>query len=895
MSFIRVVRDRLRALRSPDRVRSEIDEELRFHLDMQTRDHIARGMSPPDARRLARQRFGRLSSIRELAYDVRGGGHLEALVQDLRYALRRLRAPVFTLAATFTLVLGIGSVAAMFAIVYGVLLAPLPYGHPGQLVSVGLDARSPELRHVQQPPGVYFTFERYARSIEKIAFYRSGNANIWTRDVDQPERVTATWMTAAGIPLLQAAPILGRSFTAEEDQSQSPWVVVISEALWRSRFNSARDVIGKTLYVNSVPREVIGVMPERFRFPGADTRLWLPARLDRDTTLMGDFSYSGVARLAPGATPDMAQHDLATVLPRIADLFPRLESGASTQAWLKETSLAAVVTPLRESMTNGIAGTLWMLTAAAGLVLLVACANVANLILVRADSRQLELAVREALGASRWRIVTHFAGEAIVLTGAAGAAACAAAWGGVRALVAFGPANVPRLAELRVGLTTIVFVAAVCGVSTIICTITPALRIQQGTLSINLRDGGRSDTAGVSRQRVRTTIVALQIALAFVVLAASALLLRTFQRLHNERPGFDASNVLTIWTQLPFARYRHDTSAVLFYARLTAAARQLPTVRAAGLTTRLPLGDGETRQQSFQLSDEGRDVSLPVNVIDDGYFATMGIPLLAGAVFRPLGLQRDGEMVVSQRAAAILWNDRTGRATLGRRLLLAPSGPSYTVIGIVGDVREHDLGTPPAATVYVPQSVPINSTGEPSARRTMALVVRTSGAEAPVVQAMGKIVHDLDPTVPIFNVAPMSDVVRESTARLSLVLTLMSAAAVITLVLGTIGLYGVVAYMVALRTREFGVRIALGADPRRLARTVAMRGLTVIGVGVGVGLVLFTAAAPFLKAFVYGIATSDPLTLASAILTLVATASIANWLPARRAALVDPAQALRSD
>jgi predicted permease len=810
-------------------------------------------------------------------------------------ALRSLRrTPVFTLGATLTLVLGIGAVAAMFAIVHGVLLAPLQYGHPERLVSLGTDARAPERRHVLQPPGMYFTFRRYARQLEAIGFYRSGNANIWTSDADQPDRVTATWVTASTIPLLQVAPILGRSFTADEDEPNGPWPVIISESVWRNRFRSARDVIGKKLFVNSVPREVVAVMPDAFRFPGPDTRLWLPAKISRDVTLMGDFSYSAVARLAPGATPELAQRDLAAVLPKIVDLFPRLESGTSTKEWLDQTNLSPVVTPLRDEMTHGIAGSLWMLSAAAALVLLVACANVTNLMLIRADSRQLELAVREALGASRWRILSHFLGESLIVSGGAGAAALVAAWAAVRALVAFGPTDIPRLAELHVGLTTPVFVAAVAILTATICSAVPVVRVRRGALSISLRDGGRGDTAGKARHRVRTTIAALQIAVAFVVVGASALLLRTFERLRNERAGFDVTNVTTLWTQLPFARYGNDSSAVVFYGRLTAAVRQLPMVRAAGLTTQLPLGEGETRQQTFKLQEDGRAFSLPVDVIDDGYLETMRIPVVAGRAFEPSGVQRDGEMIISQRAAATLFNDQSGRSALGRRMALAPAGPLYTVIGVAGDVRDHDLASPPSATLYVPQAVPIDST-EPRARRTLALVVKTSGSAAPAIAAVRKIVRDLDPTVPIFNVAPMSDVVRASTARLSLVLTLISAAAVISLVLGTIGLYGVVAYIVALRTREFGVRIALGADPRLLARSVAMRGLVLIAFGVGAGIVLFIVAAPFLRAFVYGVPTSDPLTLGSAALALVATASIATWLPARRAARVDPAEALRAE
>jgi putative ABC transport system permease protein len=813
---------------------------------------------------------------------------------SLQHALRSLqRTPVFTAAAILTLVLGIGSVAATFAIVDGVLLEPLPFGHPGRLVSVGLQAA--ELRRIDQPPAVFFTYKRFARRIDDIGFYRTGNANIWTGNGgDAPERVTATWVTASVIPLLQVRPILGRPFTNDEDRVRDPNVVILSERVWRTRFHSARDVIGKKLTVNSVPREIVGVMPQTFIFPAADTRLWLPARANPNVVVAGDFSYTGVARLASGATPEDAQRELASILPRVAELFPRLESGTATTDWLEQTRAAPVVVPLRDEVTNGIARTLWMVAVAAGLVLLVAWANVSNLMLIRADGRQLELAVREALGASRLRIVTHFLGESLVLAAAAGAVALLAAWGAVRALVAFGPADVPRLTELRIGSTTVAFVVVCSIVGAVICAAVPVFRVRRGTLSINLRDGGRGDTAGKTRQRLRATIAALQIAVALVVSTGSALLLRSFHQLYQERPGFDATNVMTIWTQLPFARYG-DSSSVRFYARLSEAVGKLPSVLGAGLTTRLPLGAGETRQQSFRVVGDGRTISLPVDVVDDGYFTTMRIPSIAGRGFQRLGEQRDGDIVISQGTAATIWNDPTGRTAVGRRLALAPSGPSYTVVGVVGDVRDHDLATAPSAMLYMPQAVPIDPIAEPGARRTMALVVRTSGLPTATVAGVRQIVRDLDPTVPTFNVERMSDVVRASTARLSLALSLMTAAAAITLVLGTVGLYGVMAYMVALRTREFGVRVALGADPEQLARTVAMRGLELTAGGVAGGFVLYAIAAPFLRAFLYGVTTSDPLTLVGTTLALVATASLASWLPARRAAHVDPADALRAE
>lgn len=825
-----------------------------------------------------------------------------AVLQNLRYAVRALRTrPLFATAATLTLVLGIGSAAAMFAVVYGVLLAPLPYGHPERLVSIGLDVRSPELRRVPQPPGAYYTFGRYARRLASIGAFRTGNANIWTGAADAgaaaPERVAAAWVTASAIPLLQVPPLLGRSFTVDEDRGDGPNAVVLSERVWRTRFGAAPDVVGRTLYVNSAARVVVGVMPDRFRFPDAATRVWLPAKLDRDRTGMGDFSYRGVARLAPGADAGLAERELAAALPRLADDFPRLASGMATADWLAEARPAPVVTPLRGEVTRGVARALWMLAAAAALVLLVACANVTNLMLIRADGRRAELAVREALGARGWRARAPLFGEAVVLSAAAGTVALAAAWGAVRALVAFGPADVPRLAELHVGPATVAFVTGVSAASAALCTIVSAFRTRRTGLLIGLRDGGRGDTAGQARQRLRTTIAAFQIAVALVVVAGSALLLRTFRRLHEERPGFDATHVVTVWTQLPYARYG-DSSAVAFYARLAAAVRQLPGVRAAGLTTRVPLGDGEVRQEAFRVPGEGGALSLPTITVDDGYFAALGVPLLAGRGFAPSdpsGPPRGGETVLSRRAAAALWHDATGQRALGRRLTLAPSGLSYTVVGVAGDVRDHDLGTPPSATLYVSPAARADTLGGSEAPRTMALVVRTSGPPETVVPAVRGVVRALDPEVPIFDVASMDDVVRASTARLALALALLSASAAVTLVLGAVGLYGVLAYTVALRTREFGVRAALGADPRALARGVVVRGLALIAAGVGAGLAVFAAAAPLLRAFLYGVTAADPATLAVAVLALVAMGALASWFPARRAARVQPAEALRAE
>lgn len=825
-------------------------------------------------------------------------------MSPLPHAMRSLkRTPVFAIAVVITLAIGIAAVASMFAIVYGVLLAPLPYGEPDRLVSIGLQT---DAGWIGQPPALQVTYAERAQTLDGVGLHRTGSTNIWTPGSDDGARsVIATWVTPSMMPLLRISPMLGRSFSAEEALRGGPNAVILSEAEWRSRFHGAPDVLGKTLMVNSVAREIIGVMPAGFSFPTSATRVWLPAKRVEGATV-GDFLYAGVARLAPGATAERAQNELAAVLPRMAETFPHLEASAadrargrvsspSTAAWLADVRPTPVVEPLRDRITGDIAPTLWMLAGAAALVLLVAWSNVANLLLIRADARQPELAVRAALGAGRLRTATHFAAEALVLGATAGAMALLLTLAAVAAIASHGPPDVPRLAELGVGLPTLGFIAMITGLGVIVCAAVPATRSWRASLARGLRDGGRSASTGRSRLRLRAIITTLQIALALVVTMGSALLLRTALELYRVDPGFDGTQVTTLRTQLPFARY-DDAAAVAFYARLAEEAGQLPTVRSAGLTMKVPLaGRGGMLEQTFRIDGEGQTRSLPVNVVDGGYFAAMSIPLRAGRGFQSYEPQRASDVVINRQAAAMLFGDPAGTASVGKRLTLATSGSSYTVVGVAGDVRYQDLATAPVAMAYRPLAVSTEPDAEPTARHNMALVVRSSGASAALVPALRQIVHRIDPAVSIYGVETMNDVVRASTARLSLVLALMTVAAAITLVLGAIGLYGVMAYMVALRAREFGVRMALGADPKRIARLVGGRGLVLTVSGIAAGFAIYAATAPLLRSFLYGVTPSDPPTLLGATAVLLGTAAVASWLPARRAARMDPAQSLRAD
>jgi putative ABC transport system permease protein len=639
-------------------------------------------------------------------------------------------------------------------------------------------------------------------------------------------------------------------------------------------------------------------MPERFRFPHATTQIWLPMQIDAAAPYTSGFAYPAVARMRAGVSVDDVNRDLATVLPRILEEFPTRTNGVPTRMVMEQAKPRPFVVPLREDVTGGVARTLWIVAAAAGLVLLVACANVANLILVRADGRQRELAVREALGAGRLRLMAHFLGDSAIIGAMAGGAALLVAWAAVRALVATGPSEIPRLAEIHIDIATVGFTILISVIVVALCSVIPAVCIGRTQLSQALREGGRSGTGGKAQHRLRGTMVAFQIAIALVALAGSGLLLRTFQQLNAVRPGFDATNVTTFWMSLPRSRYADDSSQVRFYAQLIERAAAIPGVQIVGLTSKLPLvGNGMNQNPFYVEGDVSAANTIPplqiYTTADAGYFAALKIPLIAGRMFEPPGVQREDEAIISQRTAEQFWSDPTGKTAIGKRFRALPTGPWATVIGVVGATRDTALAGPAGQAVYVPVTYETTTLSAQS-KRTMALVVRSAGA-TPLAAAVQSVVHSLDPVLPIYDVRTMDGVVHAHMARLSFTIMLLGGAAVITLLLGAIGLYGVMAYLVTLRTRELGVRIALGAEPRAVALMMTNHGLLLTAVGVAGGLAMFALVARFLRTFLYGVAASDPLTLAGASLTLVAIAALASWIPARRAAAVDPADALRAE
>ena len=823
------------------------------------------------------------------------------IAQPLRHAWRSLRrTPAFTVTVVLTLVIGIGAAVAIFAVVNGVLLRPLPYGDPERLVGTWHALPGVNISKANQTSGTYFTYQRFAQTIESIGLSQEGAVNVSEPGgAGEPQRLASGTITATLIPTLRVSPLLGRNFTEAEDRPNGPEVVIIGERLWRNRFAADPGIIGRTMDVNGLAREIVGVMPGRFRYPAAETQLWFPMRLDPNASFSGGFNYNGIARLKPGMTVQAAQREFTAVLPRLVELYPLLVPGVSSQVLLDQARPSPLLVPLRQDQTEAIARTLWMVAAAAGLVLLVACANVANLVLVRADSRQRELAVREALGAGRARVLAHFLGESALLAAIAAALGLIVAWIAVRALVVAGPAGIPRLEELSIDATTVLFAVAVATVAAGITSVIPALRIGRVPLFHALREGGRGGTAGKSQHRLRGAMVAVQIALALVVLAGSGLLVRTFQRLNAVRPGFEAERVATFWLSLPRARYANDSALVRFWTTVTERVAALPGVQSVGLSSRLPLLPyGMNRNPFYAEDDPTTETQIPplqlYTVADGAYFRTMGIPLVAGRPFDRLGVQRAGEAIISQRTAEQFWKDPTGRAAIGKRFRSLPNSPWYTIVGVVGDARDTALAAAPAQTVYFPVSAD-RDTLFSQGQRTLALVVRTAGEPTTVIKPVQGAIRELDPTLPTFEVRPMTAVMRASMAQLSFTIAMLGAAAGVTLLLGAIGLYGVMAYLVTLRTRELGVRIALGAQPRAVAAMMTRQGLLLTVFGIGGGLVLFALVARFLRAFLFGVAPGDPVALAAAALVLVGVATLASWIPARRAARVDPADTLRAE
>ncbi len=885
---------------------AELMEEIQTHFRMAVADRIARGEAPEDAEAAARREFGNRTQVQETTRSMWRGAGLDAAGRYVRHASRGLlRSPGFTIAATLTLGLGIGGLTAIATVVHAVLLQPLPYPESDRLFSVPIAFMKAGGLETEQSDASFLALQRLNRSAEVLGASLVTEVNL--SDDREPERVPAAKVTVGFFQVLKPVPILGRAFVESEDSPGGVPVVVLSEGLWKRRFGAARDVIGRTLSVEGSPHEVIGVMPSWVNLPNEDVQLWMPLRLDPSNTFAASSAYGVIARLRPRVDPKTAQRDFQSALARLPDLYPSAGFGISTRDMMAMADPVMVVRPLRDQVVGDIGSVLWVLFGTGAFVLLVACANVATLFLVRADGRQREMAVRAALGASRVGLLGQFVAEGMVLATAGAALGLALTVAGIRALSRGGTAGIPRLGELAVNGFTIGLVLILTVLVGLGCSILALARIRRRNVAAALRSGGRAATADRQRQRARHSLVVAQVTLAFALLAGSGLLARSFWQLRAVDPGFAGVNSLAFRVALPEATYPRIEDVARQHQQIQDRLAHLPGVRAAGLTSKLPLRPGGESNNSVWVEDRpdldpARSITALVTV-EGRYFEAIGIPVVAGRTFDQVDPNRSSDQaVVSLAFAKRTWGDSTGRAALGRRIRFG--GPTWlTIVGVVGDARTVSLAQPPKPTAYLPTTSPwlFPADDAPAEHKRLAAmaapraltgVVEVSGDPAAITSAVRAAIRDLDPTIPVFDLMPMSRVLAASLARTTFSAALLGLAAALALFLGVIGIYGVVAYTVSLRTREIGLRLALGARPGQMATMLVRQGMTLVAAGIAGGILLTLFLSRALRALLFGISPSDPLTLSLVAALLIAAALIASWLPAYRARRIDPASVL---
>ena len=811
---------------------------------------------------------------------------------ELRYAMRRLaRAPLFTATTLLVLALGIGATTAMFGIVNGVLLRPLPYPDPDRLVALthGLDV--PGISEAGQSDASVLLYQRHARAFEGVAASRSSDVNFAAPggEAGSAERLAAAGVTANLFSVLRVSPQLGRTFREGEDRASAPPVVILSHALWQRHFGGDRGAIGRTVVVNGRPHEIVGVMDARFAYPTPGTQLWRPLDFDPAKASAGSFNFGGIARLRPGVSIDAGRADLDRVLPRLLDEYP---SGIPRDMW-EQAHIRAIVTPLKDSIVGGAGRLLWVLLGSVALVLIVACANVANLFMVRGEARQRELAVRGAIGAGLGGMVVQSFGEALVLATSAGVVGIALAAAAMGLATRYDSAlGVPRLEDVTLDARVALFTVGVSLFCAAAVSLVPALRARRMPIASVLRDAGRGATEGASRHAARNALVVAQIALALVLVAGSGLLARSFARLRDVKPGVDPAGVVMARLSLPRAIYADDAAAQRLHERLLEGARAIPGVTGAAMTTWVPLSDDH---DDTVLGVEDHPLppgAIPrvhyVPTVDSGYFQAMRIPILRGRTFGRQDPARGlREVVVSEAFARRYW----GQASpLGRRVRPGLDTTWYTIVGVVGDVHFEALSKPAEDAVYFPML-----TQERGVPRSVALLVRTTLAPEAVTPELRRLVRSLDPAVPTYDERPLSSVIAAASARTRLTLVLLGTTSAMALILGAVGVYGVMAYGVSLRRREIGVRLALGARPADVRGMISRQGMLLGASGVAIGVACALGVTRLLGGLLYDVSPTDPLTLAGTCVALLAVSLAASWIPARRAAAMDPAAALRSE
>jgi predicted permease len=890
---------RVRELATRSRIASEQDDEFRFHLEMETERNQRLGMSPGEARRAAVLAFGARERFRDETHDARGFVGLENLVRDTRHALRRLsRAPTFTIGAIITLGIGLGAAAGIGGIVYGVLLRDLPYENPEALVRVSLNTPGISRTGDLHTDATYVHLAATAsRSFEGFAAFYTNTA-ITLTEGDEAERVNAAMVSPGLFALLGVRPAAGKVFAPRDTAWVESNPIMISEELWERRFGRDPAIIGRTVRLNFGEREVVGVLPRSFDFPSPETRVWYPARVVVDRPSLNDAYFNVIARLRPGVSHAAATTELNTVLPSLPSRYPTITADAMQRAGVNasvQSMKAAVVAPVR--------GQLLLLSAMVLVVLVVAACNVINLFLLRAERATREVAIAVSLGATRAAIARRFTIEGIVLGAGSIVIALPVAALLMTTKLGFGAREIPRLQEVAFGggnVAVIVVAALIIGAVVGLTTLT---RTAGAVIRNHLSRGTTRTTTSLTWRRAQRGLVVVQIAMALALVVTAGLLGRSFWNLRNAQLGFGPEGLTTFEVSLPFRGYSEYREMVAFHAQVIDALRALPGSSGSASVSALPLVTTSAPEflLRFEAVDRPGGVAVPASgaLASSEYFQLMGIPIQHGRSFARGDLRGVAGVVLSVSVARALFGD--GDA-IGRRIRRVDNRRAratlFQVIGVVGDVPGQRIEDGPAPMLYFPllrdaDGIDDDSLTVPYTPRTVQYVVRS--AIPPSAQALRTILHEIDARVPAMGIRQVSMLVGAATARTSLLLILLGVAGAVALVLGVVGIYSVASYAAAQREREFGVRLALGAAPRGVARLVLREGAVMASFGIGSGLAIAWASARFLSALLYQVSPGNAAVFAGAVLVIVAVTLVATLIPARRAAHTDPAVVLRGE
>ena len=882
------LRYRTRALLQHKQIEEELDEELRFHFDRQVEKFRRSGMTEEEAKRQARLAFGGQEQVKEECRDARGTGFIELTIDDAKYALRQLRAnPIFALVMIFTLALSIGANSAIFSVIDGVLLKRLPYEQPERLVRLFLS--SAEYPKFPFNPWDFLDFRARNHSFESIAAFTRGDVQL--SGEGEPIHLNGFGITSGYFRVLGLRPQMGREFDFQAEIPGNGLQVVISDHLWRTQFGADPNIIGRKVTLNMQPFTVIGVMPAGTEHPGNmyhslaygdSVDVWWPFSFAGNSNQRGSHFIEGIARLKPGVTVEQARADMNAVMAQLAREHPGNDAG-----W------TILVIPLYSEVVGATRQMLLVLLGAVGIVLLIACANAANLLLARASARQREIAVRLALGAPRLRVIRQLLTESLILALAGGILGLALAFGGVRALVSLLPADFPRAQDIHVSGPVLAFTLIISVLTGILFGLAPAMQASHTDPKQGLQQNARATTASRRQNRLRNALVIAEVSLACVLLIGAGLMLRTFLNLLHLDPGFREDHVLTASLSLPHNRYKTGEMTAQFYDRLAAGLNALPGVESAGAGSDLPWTGYDENAGGFTIEGKkpapSQAFHARYHMATPGYFSAMGIPLLEGRFFTEADKKgAPWALIVNRAMARKYW---PGEDVIGKRISFDDNPKKdddwMRIVGVVGDVKDQPNSASAEPAFWWSEA----QASEPD----MSIAIRTQSDPRQVADSLREAVHRLDPELAVADIRQMNQVADASVSTPRFAFVLVGLFAGLAILLAGIGAYGVIAYTVTQRTSEFGLRVALGAQRAELMRMVLAQSARLAVPGIILGLVLAASLGRVVQSLLYDVRPTDPLILAAVTLFVLIMSLLASYAPARRAALADPMTTLRAE